>query len=120
MNNKWIEWKGGECPVDGDVRVDAIESSGVECIGFSASDIDWAEDCDSKKNYPVVKYRIRQPDPHKEWVKIQEGCVMPDINTDIVAFHGGMQLMYKYFGPEIDNRMKHATHWRHPHPDPED
>lgn len=55
-SNPWIEWKGGECPVDGDVEVQ------VECWSNkkqtrSARDFRWSK---SEDTDDIIAYRVVQ------------------------------------------------------------
>lgn len=53
----WIEWNGGECPVDGDSVIDVKLSDGDEFFGVDA-DWDWHQGsgCD------IVAYRLHKPE----------------------------------------------------------
>lgn len=50
----WIEWGGGNCPVDGDVKVEIITMMGEQFID-DAIEFNWhhAPDCE-----PIIKYRV--------------------------------------------------------------
>lgn len=52
----WIEWNGGECPVDGDSVIDVKLSDGDEFFGVDA-DWDWHQGsgCD------IIAYRLHKP-----------------------------------------------------------
>jgi len=119
--SEWIKHDGGECPVEPSVRVDAVESSGVERINFLAKDIDWSKECKSKRNYLIVKYRLYTPNPNEKWVKIQPGCPMPEVGEYIdVYLKNGDRMMYRYVDEKSDSMMSVSSHWRYPHPDPVD
>jgi len=130
MSSEWIDWEGGLPPVDCDVKVDAIENTGAIRIAFHASNIDWSKECASKKNYPISKYRIWIPDPRKEWVKIQEGCPMPGEDSSyLYLFVDGEQVIggcdnddgwWQWNPNSRYGSLSNPTHWRYPHPDPED
>lgn len=50
----WIEWGGGNCPVDGDVKVEIITMMGEQFID-DAIEFNWhnTPDCE-----PIIKYRV--------------------------------------------------------------
>lgn len=125
MDNQWIEWKGGECPVETGIKVDfrlkcEWDLGRKRTLQGAAKLVPWSE---------ALSYRMATPDPHKEWVKIQEGCPMPEHGQRVVIFTEGEQHMgfvtnrsatgvaIPFFedGPipvsEID-------FWRYPHPEP--
>ena len=58
MDNDWIEWHGGECPVPVGTRVDVQLRSGNRFLGeeaFVAGDSHWLHDGD---RYDIMFYRI--------------------------------------------------------------
>lgn len=60
-------------------------------------------------------------DPHKEWVKIEPGCVMPE-NGSYVDYYlaNGERMMCFYRKGVSDSIFRRSSHWRYPHPDPID
>lgn len=128
MNNQWIEWKGGECPVSDDIFVKVKFREMLSDEG-KANIFNW-EHLDDEEDI-IAYWHTGIPDPRKEWVKIQEGCPMPEHGQLIVIYTEGSQCMgfmtsrtveavaipFLEDGPipfsEIDS-------WRYPHPDPED
>ena len=47
MNNEWIKWDGGECPVDGETLVDVViydeyYNDRFEDFGKTANTFDWS------------------------------------------------------------------------------
>ena len=55
----WIEWNGGECPVDGNTVVDVIFRSGKSCKDV-AMQFCWAS---SGSPCDIIKYRIHKDEP---------------------------------------------------------
>lgn len=53
-----------------------------------------------------VSYRKAVPDPHKEWVRIKHGCLMPNNGEEIVVFEmrcqscGGVRMKDYYLNKE--------------------
>lgn len=132
MNNQWIEHKGGECPVADDTFV-KVKFRGMLSDGGEAKSFNW-EHWDDEEDI-IAYWHADLPDPHKEWVKIQEGCVMPEEGEMVVVFDSGHQETCQFVCgsfliniTEFDGReyfdvtikADNATHWRYPHPDPED
>lgn len=162
--SEWIEWKGGECPVDGDTIIYVKCVNGSVYENLMAKYESWEIHADDHVDYAinVTHYRvnskskeqseewdklnpenlkigsfiervipivsIQPPDPHKEWVKIQDGCQMPGNGEDVytrVEIKGGSNhkiLCYQgwLFFDEQDMPVDNVSHWRYPHPDPED
>lgn len=65
-----------------------------------------------------------EQDPHKEWVKIEPGCPMPEDGENVVFVQHRTQYSGKYvFGGFAGNETGETyepEHWRYPHPDPVD
>jgi len=141
MENKWIDWEGGDCPVGVKDVVDVEFRCGDIETGIFAGTEFWsweslcgAEDNGSPYNsYDIVKYRLHivQPDPRKEWVKINEGCPMPEEGERVVFKRsGGIQFFAIYLHSDdpkvqVDSGViteinPFIQHWRYPHPNPED
>ena len=66
----WIEWKGGECPVERGVIVDIKDADGYEWIGVKALDCTechhdfWVHaQADSENN--IIAYRLHKPEQAK-------------------------------------------------------
>lgn len=129
MNNQWIEHKGGECPVEAHTELELKFGDGITRGPVKAGNAAWSSGLPEK--YSIVAYREYNcpPDPHKEWVKIQEGCVMPEEGVEVIAITASKDCHYCYIDNENDNRALGvfdtdygfsftATHWRYPHPDP--
>lgn len=57
----WIEWKGGECPVGKDSRIDVKFSDRDELFGVD-SDWDWGEDVDGCN---IIAYRLHKSESVK-------------------------------------------------------
>lgn len=55
----WIEWAGGDCPVDSDVIVEVKfrNPSLYRCINDRAGDFDWSHD---GFGYDIIAYRLQQ------------------------------------------------------------
>jgi hypothetical protein len=53
-NDGWIEWKGGECPVEADVNVELKLRSGAIVLGI-ADHFTWK---DHGRDYDIISYRI--------------------------------------------------------------
>lgn len=61
--NEWIEWGGGECPVDGDVRVkyrmreddDGWHDDTQAC---DAARLDWSHCSERERGHDIVAYRV--------------------------------------------------------------
>jgi hypothetical protein len=53
----WIEWKGGDCPVDGGVKVAFVTRRGAECVGSGvrAMNLRWSH---LQRDDDIVKYRV--------------------------------------------------------------
>lgn len=61
MSDGWIEWKGGECPVHPDTRVELQFVGGGRCGATSASYWNWGLR-DGALNRPhIARYRIVRP-----------------------------------------------------------
>jgi len=60
-NNGWIEWAGGECPVDGSIEVQTIERresrDKFDSTVFPAEDWEWSHD---GGRYDIIAYRIHK------------------------------------------------------------
>lgn len=56
----WIEWNGGECPVDGLILVDVKLRDGNEVRAFTASVYRWAH---GPANDDIVAYRLTESTP---------------------------------------------------------
>ena len=56
----WIEWNGGECPVDGDSVIDVKLSDGDEFFGVDA-DWDWHQG----SGCGIIAYRLHKPEQAK-------------------------------------------------------
>lgn len=89
MNNNWIEWEGGEPELVSATVVDVIFNDGEQMDKVAVWEVDFDQ---------VVKYRLYvcQSDPHKEWVRIQEGCPMPAEKEEVVIFDGECQFDCEY------------------------
>ena len=63
MANEIIEWKGGDCPVDLDVKLDVKRRDGVQAFGITARDVmDWSHHPKGRDG-DIVAYRIHEPPP---------------------------------------------------------
>lgn len=51
----WIEWAGGECPVDGEALVDVRFVGGEECSGERACAWDWTYE---NRDFDITAYRV--------------------------------------------------------------
>jgi len=56
----WIEWNGGECPVDPETIVDVRDRDGIIWDEWPAKNHDWRHGTDSPDEEPVA-YRISTP-----------------------------------------------------------
>lgn len=67
MSGDWIEWKGGECPVAEDIRVDTKFADGKICTNDRAdtwSDFfgeDWWKLESTDPRYVIIAYRLSSP-----------------------------------------------------------
>lgn len=72
--SQWIEWKGGECPVAGDVRVSIRFRNAQEYGDFEAEKLSW-------KHYglgaDIIAYRVAAP--------LETGAINPDNSPDILS-----------------------------------
>jgi len=59
--NAWIEWKGGECPVDDGQEIEVRFRYGAEAyIGDRATTFDWShEPADPEQD--IIAYRLSGP-----------------------------------------------------------
>jgi len=57
-DNPWIEWKGGECPIDRDTRVSYRLRDETVCIPDRAGRLDWLHDGVWND---IIAYRVVQP-----------------------------------------------------------
>ena len=56
--DEWIEWKGGDCPVSPETRVDFVLSSGDEFLsGIKACGMRWENE---GSEYDIIFYRIHK------------------------------------------------------------
>ena len=73
----WIEWKGGECPVPPDTRVEVRFRSGASDPHCNAGLWDWKwMGRDLEDTYDIVAYRVisekpkpEEPKPSQPWVE---------------------------------------------------
>ena len=56
MNNEWIKWDGGECPVDGDAEVNIRLRDGSEYI-LPAGKLVWVRIKQPSEN-DIIAYRL--------------------------------------------------------------
>lgn len=75
----WIEWKGGECPVDGNAAVEYKVICGWESIRDRADTLRWSH---IGVGSDITAYRLHQP---QEW---------PEDRVDIVGQNGNDGLHY--------------------------
>ena len=63
--SEWIEWTGGECPVDRGAAVDLRYSGGVEAHHLIAGRMDWIhyKGVMAKYGGNIVAYRVAEPRP---------------------------------------------------------
>lgn len=66
--NEFIDWQGGECPVDPDTIVEVMLSNGSVVVNRRAGDWNWRT---SNSNGDIIAYRVVEPPKPK--VKIPEG-----------------------------------------------
>lgn len=55
--SEWIEWNGGECPVDGDVFVDVMRTDSTVWLRTQAEDLTWQH---NNKTYDIIAYRLHK------------------------------------------------------------
>ncbi|MAF05937.1 MULTISPECIES: hypothetical protein [unclassified Herbaspirillum] len=55
--SEWIEWKGGECPVDGETIVQVGFRDGIEMQGERADFWDWSH-ARRRSFADIVAYRV--------------------------------------------------------------
>lgn len=60
-NDGWIEWGGGECPVESSVRVDLKLRGGVITNDFPATAADWRH-YEYTTNVDIIAYRVIEND----------------------------------------------------------
>ena len=58
----WIEWKGGECPVDKGDRIDVKFESGLERVNVHAA---WNWRHNNQGQYNIIAYRLHKPEQAK-------------------------------------------------------
>ena len=58
----WIEWKGGECPVDKGDRIDVKFESGLERVNVHAA---WNWRHNNQWQYNIIAYRLHKPEQAK-------------------------------------------------------
>ena len=119
-NNGWIEWKGGECPVDGETLVEVRFSNGTEDNKEYANYWSWVYSIQSL-NHNIIAYRIVKP------------ATQPTANDPTIDHlwservpEGGWYFVFNgYFWTEfwinknIQSNFTGYTHWRHQPPAPE-
>lgn len=58
MENEWIEWAGGECPVDNEAMIEIRYNDG-DVFTDRADRLDWLHsDPNSDPNSDIVAYRV--------------------------------------------------------------
>lgn len=63
MANEVIDWLGGDCPVNSDVKVDIKRRDGGQCFGVRAGDVmDWSHHRRGRDS-DIVAYRIHEAPP---------------------------------------------------------
>lgn len=71
----WIEWKGGECPVDGDSIVDVeFNFSAGHTVSGAAKGLSWRHEW---KYSNIIKYRLHKPEVKPEFCE-SVGCGIPE------------------------------------------
>ncbi|MGE4259247.1 MAG: hypothetical protein AB7F19_07885 [Candidatus Babeliales bacterium] len=91
MENPWIEWQGGECPVPPDTLVDVIVSCGPigsTVTGKPAKTWPWHDNLDMK----VTSYRLSKTESGQKSVSGDAGCYFhPDLTSTVPseAHHSG-------------------------------
>lgn len=64
-NPTWLEWAGGECPVEGDTLVDVEVRCGGKAFGFPASDrprVGFWNRAWRGRSRDIVRYRLSGDD----------------------------------------------------------
>jgi len=74
--SQWIEWKGGECPVAGDVFVQYTLRDGQTFTDPAAS-LDWKHTPDVMPDADILRYRVAAP--------LETGAINPDNSPDILS-----------------------------------
>lgn len=71
----WIEWKGGECPVDGDSIVD-VEFNAGHTVSGAAKGLSWHHEW---KYSNIIKYRLHKPEVKPEFCEsVTHGIPEPE------------------------------------------
>jgi len=90
----WIEWKGGECPVEKGTLVDVIWRSGIERVGVKALHIGGAGHqfwvADGMVN-DIIAYRLHKPDA----VKPTDFGAIGDDETNLAVKDGLESMEYR-------------------------
>lgn len=121
MSNEWIDWGGGECPVDGDTLVDVKFLDGGEELRESADYWRWGFDQGSSR---IIAYRLSQsekvpPAPVDDdggWIKCSGR--MPDEGTEVLcgSADGSLWIARRDRGRWDDGDWHHSiqgiTHWQ--------
>lgn len=101
-NDGWIEWSGGECPVDGDTIVDVRYSLASKFIGSKASDFDWV----NRYRPFITHYRLHKSVEAKpEW----NGEGLPPVGC-IVEFYNSDRFDCRTSVPDDGARVKIVAH----------
>lgn len=108
MTNEWIDWTGGECPVDG--VIDARHRNGMVILGLKAKHFRWDH---IGYGYDITAYRLHQPKPdYGEWIKCSER--MPEKEMEVIIFSsqgvGVGCFVGSSFIPYGEHGV-HVTHW---------
>jgi len=64
MEDGWIEWSAGKCPVDPEVPVDVRfrdgQVSGKTKAGFWVGTLSWWEHLSPERKHDIIAYRVVQ------------------------------------------------------------
>ena len=74
-NEGWIEWGGGECPVDADALVDVRYRDMSETDGDSAGQLYWGFDNETDD---IIAYRLHQPQEAEQAEASMSECICHD------------------------------------------
>lgn len=89
----WIEWRGGECPVDPDTRVDIWLRSGNQTAGFLARTWGWRWDPSPARNDgDIVAYRVVSEPPKPEEPKPDMINSPPHIDAYLAALNSYLDI----------------------------
>lgn len=94
--HEWIEWNGGECPVQPDTLVEYVERSGEICT-VPAGFCSWKH---FGRSYDIIKYQVI-PEPNTEWIEWTGWDNFPVPPTTLVEFRKISGETYKSYSSAL-------------------